>query len=44
MASNALKGQAKYLGAKTTSHNGRAGHVITHVPLEYRKKNGNMTI
>jgi len=31
MASNPLKEQAKYHGAKTTSHDGRAGHVMTHV-------------
>jgi len=31
MASNPLKGQAEHPGAKTTSHDGRAGHVMTHV-------------
>ena len=31
MASNPRKGQAKRFGAKTTSHDGKAGHVITHV-------------
>ena len=31
MASNPRKGQAKCPGAKTTSHDGKAGHVMTHV-------------
>ncbi|DBA80080.1 TPA: hypothetical protein ACH3X2_007569 [Trebouxia sp. C0005] len=31
MASNPRKGQAKRSGAKTTSHDGKAGHVMTHV-------------
>ena len=31
MASNTRKGQAKCPGAKTTSHDGRAGHVMTHM-------------
>ncbi|DBA89966.1 TPA: hypothetical protein ACH3X2_004386 [Trebouxia sp. C0005] len=31
MASNPRKGQAKRIGAKTTSHDGKAGHVMTHV-------------
>ncbi|DBA91331.1 TPA: hypothetical protein ACH3X2_003978 [Trebouxia sp. C0005] len=31
MASNLRKGQAKRFGAKTTSHDGKAGHVMTHV-------------
>ncbi|DBA70247.1 TPA: hypothetical protein ACH3X2_012154 [Trebouxia sp. C0005] len=31
MASNPRKGQAKRSGAKTTSQNGKAGHVMTHV-------------
>ena len=31
MASNPRKGQAKRFGAKTTSHDGKAGHVMTHV-------------
>jgi len=31
MASNPRKGQAKRPGAKTTSHDGRAGHVMTHM-------------
>ena len=31
MASNPHKGQAKCPGAKTTSHDGRAGHVMTHM-------------
>ena len=31
MASNPRKGQAKCPGAKTTSHDGRAGHVMTHM-------------
>ena len=31
MASNARKGQVKCPGAKTTSHDGRAGHVMTHM-------------
>jgi len=30
-ASNPRKGQAKCPGAKTTSHDGRAGHVMTHM-------------
>ena len=31
MASSPRKGQAKRFGAKTTSHDGKAGHVMTHV-------------
>jgi len=31
MASSPRKGQAKRVGAKTTSHDGKAGHVMTHV-------------
>ena len=31
MASNPRKGRAKRFGAKTTSHDGKAGHVMTHV-------------
>ncbi len=31
MASNPRKGQAKCLGAQTTSHDGKIGHVMTHV-------------
>ncbi len=31
MASTPRKGQAKRSGAKTTSHDGKAGHVMTHV-------------
>ncbi len=31
MASNPRKGQAKPFGAKTTSQDGKAGHVMTHV-------------
>ncbi len=31
MASNPRKGQAKRFGAKTTSQDGQAGHVMTHV-------------
>jgi len=31
MASNPCKGQAKCPGAKTTSHDGMAGHVMTHM-------------
>ena len=31
MASNPRKGQAKCPGAKATSHDGRAGHVMTHM-------------
>ena len=31
MASNPRKGQAKRFGAKTTSHDGKAGDVMTHV-------------
>ena len=31
MASNPRTGQAKRFGAKTTSHVGKAGHVMTHV-------------
>ena len=31
MASNPRKGQAKCPGAKTTSHDGRADHVMTHM-------------
>ena len=31
MAIDPRKGQAKRFGAKTTSHDGKAGHVMTHV-------------
>ena len=31
MASNPCKGLAKRIGAKTTSPDGKAGHVMTHV-------------
>ena len=31
MASNPRKGQAKCPGAKTTSHDGMAGHIMTHM-------------
>jgi len=31
MASNSREGQAKCPGAKTTSHDGRAGHVMTQM-------------
>ena len=31
MASNPRKGQAKRPGAKTTSHDGKAGHSMTHM-------------
>ena len=31
MASNLREGQAKRIGAKTTSPDGKAGHVMTHV-------------
>ncbi len=31
MASSPRKGQAKCVGAKTTSHDGKAGHVMTHM-------------
>ena len=31
MASNPREGQAKRFGAKTTSPDGKAGHVMTHV-------------
>ncbi|DBA91325.1 TPA: hypothetical protein ACH3X2_003976 [Trebouxia sp. C0005] len=33
MASNPRKGQAKRSGDKTTSHDGKAGHVMTHARL-----------
>ncbi len=38
MASNPRKGQAKRLGAKTTSHDGKAGHVMTHVCHRARRE------
>ncbi len=38
MASNPRKGQAKRLGAKTTSHDGKAGLVMTHVCHRPRQK------
>ncbi len=31
MASNPRKGQAKRFGARTISHDGKAGHIMTHV-------------
>jgi len=31
MASNPRKGQANRFAAKTTSHDGKAGHLMTHV-------------
>ena len=31
MASNPRKGQPERFGAKTTSHDGKAGHLLTHV-------------
>ena len=37
MASNPRKGQAKRPGAKTTSHDGRAGHVMTALMLAAAK-------
>ena len=38
MASNPRKGQAKLFGAKTTSHDGKAGHVMTHVCYRVRQE------
>ena len=38
MASNSRKGQAKRPGAKTTSHDGKAGHVMTHVCHRVRQE------
>ncbi|DBA67022.1 TPA: hypothetical protein ACH3X2_002129 [Trebouxia sp. C0005] len=38
MASNSHKGQAKRSGAKTTSHDGKAGHVMTHVGHRVRQE------
>ncbi len=38
MASNSRKGQAKHPGAKTTSHDGKAGHVMTHVCHRVRQE------
>ena len=38
MASNPRKGQAKRPGAKTTSHDGKAGHVVTHVCHRVRQE------
>ena len=38
MAGNPLKGQAKRFGAKTTSHDGKAGHVMTHVCHHVRQE------
>ena len=37
-ASNPRKGQAKRFGAKTTSHDGKAGHVMTHVCHRVRQE------
>ena len=37
MASNPRKGQAKRTGAKTTSPDGKAGHVMTHVTDVYHR-------
>ena len=38
MASNPRKGRAKRFGSNTTSHNGKAGHVMTHVCYRARQK------
>ncbi len=38
MASNPRKGQAKRPGAKTTSHDGKAGHIMTHVCHRVRQE------
>ncbi len=38
MASNPRKGQAKRPGAKTTRHDGKAGHVMTHVCHRLRQE------
>ncbi len=38
MVSNPRKGQAKRFGAKTTSHDGKAGHVVTHVCHRVRQE------
>ena len=38
MASNPRKGQAKCPGAKTTSHDGKAGDVMTHVCHHVRQE------
>ncbi|KAA6430034.1 MAG: hypothetical protein FRX49_00465 [Trebouxia sp. A1-2] len=40
MASNPRKGQAKRSGAKTTSHDGKAGHVMTEVCHCVRQEEG----
>ena len=38
MAGNPRKGQAKPFGAKTTSHDGKSGHVMTHVCHRVRQE------
>jgi len=38
MASKPRKGQAKRFGAKTTSHDGKGGHLMTHVYHRARQK------
>ena len=40
MASSPRKEQENCFGAKTTSHDGKAGHVMTHVCHLVRQKNG----
>ena len=44
MASNPRKGQAKRFGAKTTSHDGKAGHVMTHVCHRVRQEERELTL
>ena len=44
MASNPRKGQAKLFGAKTTSHDGKAGHVMTHVCHRVRQEERELTL
>ena len=38
MASNPRKGRAKHFGAKTTSHDGKAGHLMTHMHVCHRAR------
>jgi len=42
MASNPREGQAKRFGAKTTSPDGKAGHVMTHVCHRVRQEERQM--
>ena len=44
MAGNPRKGQAKRFGAKTTSHDGKAGSVMTHVCHRKRQEQRKLTL